>query len=126
MQKLFKSKTDDKSGPIPGAMGRVLAVIGIDEIGPHLRSGTPMSVLTGCRKGVMVVPNTDHPAMTRAGKPLICQRKGSGQKYQAMDQHGMDRRDWKRRVNDEKRKATGRWYSGEPQSSIDARRAKAA
>lgn len=112
MSKLFKSGPD-MSGPVPGAMGKVLASIGIHEIKPAPR-GTPVNVLAGCRPGVFVVPGPGTPALTKEGKPVIAKLRASmgGKRYHVMDQRAISARDWKSRINDEKRKATGRWYSG--------------
>lgn len=121
MTKLF-GKGPDKDGPIPGAMGRLLAQMGIHEIGPHRQSGTPMSVLTGCKKGVVVIPGSDRPAMRRDGTPIFAVDK-HGKKYLVTDQYGVSSRQWKAMQNDQKRKAAGRWYSGES-ADVRAKRLK--
>ncbi|ARB06148.1 hypothetical protein FDH38_gp094 [Dinoroseobacter phage vB_DshS-R5C] len=125
--KLVQALTGDKTkeGPIPGAMGRILAQQGIYKIGPHVRKGTPVNVLMGCKEELVIVPGSDRPATRKDGTPIIGTAKG-GKKYQVMDQYAIPKKRWKAMQNDQKRKAEGRWYSGEPQSSIDARKAKAA
>lgn len=87
--------------------------------------GLPNSVAAGCRKKLFIVPRSEHPAFTKKGKRLM-QRTKDGRDYQIMDQRGVDWKVWKAAVNDQRRKAAGRWYSGEPQSSIDARKARRA
>lgn len=101
-------------GPIPGAMGKLLHDMGIDEIGPHVHRGIPASVLGGCKPQVVKIPKAFQPAYTQEGKPIMIQRKGGRKPVQAMDQFGVSRQVWKMMVNDQKRKHTGRWYSGEP------------
>lgn len=114
MAKLFKSGPD-LSGPVPGAMGKILASMGIHEIKPATR-GTPMNVLAGCRPGVFAIPGPGTPALTKEGKQVVAKTRASmgGRPYQVMDQRGISMREWKTRINDEKRKKAGRWYSGRP------------
>ena len=109
---LFK-KGPDMSGPMPGPLGKILASMGIHEIKPATR-GTPTNVLAGCRPGVFIVPGPGTPALTKEGKQVIAQMRASmgGKRYQVMDQRAVSSREWKSRINDEKRKAEGRWYSG--------------
>lgn len=71
-------------------------------------SRVPLNVLTGCKQELVVVPGTDHPASTREGKPIFATRKG-GQRYRVTDQYGITRKQWKAMINDEKRKAAGRY-----------------
>lgn len=117
MSKLFKNGPD-MSGPVPGAMGKILASMGIYEIKPVPR-GIPLNVLAGCPPGVFILPGPGKPALTRKGKQMIAQTKASqgGQRYQVMDQRAVSMRGWKMRINDEKRKAAGRWYSGKKEAA---------
>ena len=110
MSKLLGKKPDN-SGPIPGAMGRLLADMGIHEIGPHIRKGTPLNVLQGCKKELVVIPGSDRPATRKDGTPIYAKDK-RGQKYLVMDQYAVTKKQWKQMQNDQKRKAAGRWYSG--------------
>lgn len=109
MSKLFGD--NPKNTAIPGAMGDLLAQMGIHELGPHRRSGTPISVLTGCRKELVVLPGMDQPAVRKDGTPIISKDK-HGRDYQVMDQYAVTKKQWKAMQNDQKRKAAGRWYSG--------------
>jgi hypothetical protein len=104
----------DKGTAVPGAMGDLLATMGIHELGPHLRSGLPPNVAAGCRKKVVLIPGASRPAFTKEGKPVMARTEASkgGRPYQVMDNLGISVKEWKSRVNDEKRKAAGRWYSG--------------
>jgi len=104
----------DKGTAIPGAMGDLLAGMGIHEIGPHMRGGAPINVLMGCKKKVMLIPGATRPAYTKEGKPVMARTKASAgsRLYHVQDNLGISVREWKSRVNDEKRKAVGRWYSG--------------
>ncbi len=122
MSKLF-GKTKDMEGPIPGAQGRILASMGIHEIGPHIRKGTPLSVLNGCRKELVVVPGSDRPAFTKEGKPVLAKDK-HGRTYQVTDQYAVPVKRWKQMLRDEERKASGRAFNGETDAQRDARRAK--
>ncbi|HEY7824529.1 MAG TPA: hypothetical protein VIG24_16930 [Acidimicrobiia bacterium] len=105
-------KGPDKDGPIPGAMGRLLADMGIHELGP-VRKGTPINVLMGCKKELVVIPGTDRPATRKDGTPIFAKDK-HGKRYMVMDQYGVTKKQWKQMQNDQKRKAAGRWYSGKP------------
>ena len=121
--KIFGEK-GEKARAIPGAMGDLLAKIGIYELGPHLRSGTPMNVLAGCPPTVIMIPQAATPAKLKNGKPMMSKTK-RGRFYRVMDQYGVETKHWRAMMHDQKRKAEGRWYSGEPQSSIDERKAAA-
>lgn len=116
----------DKGTAIPGAMGDLLAKMGIHEIGPHIRSGTPISVLAGCKKAVMLVPGASKPAFKKNGEPLMAKTKASqgGRPYQVMDNYGISPKRWKQMQRDQHRKAAGLSYSGEPAADRDIRRAK--
>lgn len=102
------------------ALERLMARAGMPtDFGSALRdnprlptSGIPASVLGGCKQELVVIPGTDRPAFTKEGKPVLAHVKGSGRKYQVMEQMGIPRKQWKALVNEQKRKAAGRWYSG--------------
>jgi len=111
-QKVFdKLFPKDEGTAIPGAMGDLLATMGIHELGPHKRSGLPINVAMGCRKKVVLIPGATRPAYTKEGKPVMAKDK-HGRTYHVQDNLGMGVKEWKSRVQDEKRKAEGRWYSG--------------
>lgn len=74
-------------------------------------NGTPPSVLAGCRKLLVAIPGENKPAVTKEGKPIISRDK-RGTPYHVMDQYSVPVRLYKQMVNDQKRKAAGRWYSG--------------
>lgn len=113
LKDLFNNDTPDMSGPVPGAMGVILARVGIHELGPNVRKGIPQSVLAGCQKKIVLVPGARKLAYTKDGKPLMARTK-RGASYHVMDNYGISVQQWKQRVNDEKRTAAGRWYSGKP------------
>lgn len=124
MSKILGSSKGDMSGPVPGAMGRLLDGMGIHEIGPHVRKGTPVSVLMGCKQELVLVPGATRPAFTREGKPVMAKDK-HGRPYHVTDNYGVPKKLWKKMVNDQKRKDAGRWYSGEP-ADVRAKRLKKA
>lgn len=111
MSKIMGKGRPDREGPIPGAMGHLLADMGIHEIGPHMRKGTPINVLMGCKKELVVMPGMDRPATRKDGTPIYAKDK-HGKQYLVMDQYAVTRKQWKQMQNDQKRKAAGRWYSG--------------
>lgn len=111
MSKLLGKKPSPE-GPIPGAMGRLLADMGIHELGP-VQKGTPLNVLQGCKQELVVIPGTDRPATRKDGTPIYSKDK-RGQKYLVMDQYAVPKKQWKAMQQAEKRKAAGRWYSGKP------------
>ena len=119
LMSMFAKKGPGPEGPIPGAMGTLLASMGIHEIGPHMRRGTPPEVLAGCRRKVYVPPAPGEPAFTREGKPIIAKQKTSlgGRPYHVLNHRGIDNRVWKSMLNDQKRKAAGRWYSGKKEAA---------
>lgn len=96
---------------IPGAMGKLLAQMGITEIGPRQVSGTPISVLMGCKKELVLIPGATSLAYTREGKPVLAKNK-HGRTYHVMDNYAVTRKQWKQMQNDQRRKEAGRWYSG--------------
>ena len=108
LDKLFPK---DEGNAIPGAMGDLLATMGIHELGPHKQSGTPLCVLQGCKKKLVLVPGQTAPAFTKEGKPIMAKDK-HGRSYQVQDNYGITAKQWKQMQNDQKRKAQGRWYSG--------------
>lgn len=122
LNKLHKLFEGQPSTAVPGAMGDLLATLGIFELGP-VRKGTPNNVLGGCKKQLVLVPGARSPAITKEGKAIMARAKArdGGRLYQVMDNFGVTRQEWKMRVNDEKRKANKRWYSGEPASVRAAR-----
>ena len=122
MGKMFPK---DKGTAIPGAMGDLLVQLGIHELGPPMRSGTPTNVLMGCKKGTILIPGATRPAFTKEGKPVMAKTKDSkgGRKYQVQDNMGMSVAEWKSRVKDQERKANNRWFSGEP-ADVRAKRLK--
>lgn len=107
----FMEKGPDMSGPIPGAMGKLLAQMGIHELGPHMRKGTPTSVLNGCRKELVLIPGATRPAFTKDGKPLMARDK-HGRVYHVTDNYAVDKKRWKQMQRDQAREASGRWFSG--------------
>ena len=114
-QKVFdKLFPKDEGTAIPGAMGELLAQMGIHELGPHKKSGLPMCVAAGCKKELVLVPGKTSPAFTKEGKPIMARTKArdGGRLYQVQDNYGISKKQWKSMVNDQKRKAAGRWYSG--------------
>ncbi|UXO93776.1 hypothetical protein Pan1_61 [Pseudanabaena phage Pan1] len=100
----------DFSGAVPGAMGRLLASMGIHELGPVQR-GIPGSVLMGNREELVLIPGATRPAYTKEGKPVLIKTK-QGRTIQATENFAVTRKQWKQMINDQKRKAEGRWYSG--------------
>jgi len=111
--KLMSKMRDDKSGAIPGAMGRLLATMGINQIGPHLQTrGIPDSVLLGCKPKVVAIPRTEHTARRKDGT-VIKRKNKRGRDVDVIDVYGVSAKEWKKRLNDQKRRANGRWYSGE-------------
>jgi len=108
-EKLFGK--EEQQTAIPGAMGDLLAGMGIHELGPHRRSGVPFSVLGGCKKAVTIVPGSEKPAYTKEGKPVMAKDK-NGRVYHVMDQYSIPTKQWKQMQREQKRKAEGRWYSG--------------
>lgn len=119
------AKAKDFEGPIPGAMGKLLSQMGINEIGPHRASGTPLNVLMGCKPALTVVPGTDTPARTKEGKPVLAKNK-AGRVYQVMDQYAIPTKRWKQMQRDQQRREAGRYFNGETDAQRDARRAKVA
>lgn len=119
-RKIFKGAPGFDTA-VPGAMGDILAKMGITELGVRHR-GVPMSVLTGCNTELVAIPGMDQPAFSKKGKPIMAKDK-HGRIYQVQENYAVTRKQWKAMQNDEKRKSEGRWYSGEPQSSINARAA---
>lgn len=111
MSKLFGSVKDDKSGAVPGAMGRLLASMGIHQLGPRMSRGTPPSVLGGCKTELVLLPGMSKPAYTKEGKPVLAKNK-QGRVYHVTENYAVTRKQWKQMVNDQKRKEAGRWYSG--------------
>lgn len=113
---IFKKLGELINGPkttgtaVPGAMGDLLAQMGIVELGP-VAKGIPPSVAMGNKKGLVLIPGATRPAMTRDGKPLMATNK-RGQTYQVQDNYGVTPKQWRMMQNDQKRKAAGRWYSG--------------
>jgi len=97
-------------GPMPGAMGKLLASIGIDELGP-VQKGTPINVLLGNKKEHVIIPGQSSPAYTKEGNPVMAKDK-YGRVYHVQDQYAVSKKLWRSMVNDQKRKAEGRWYSG--------------
>lgn len=71
-------------------------------------SRIPANVLAGCKVELVIVPGSDHPASTREGKPIFALNK-RGQRYRVTDQYGVTRKQWKKLVADEKRRAAGRF-----------------
>lgn len=108
---------------VPGAMGELLASMGIHEIGPHRRSGIPESVLTGCQKKLVMIPGASRPAFTKEGKPVMAKDK-HGRTYHVMENYAVPVKQWKQMQRDQARKAAGLSYNGEPAADRDARRAK--
>lgn len=112
MATLFGKLADSPATPaIPGAMGELLAKMGITEIGPHRVSGIPASVLGGCKEELVLIPGAVQLAFTREGKPVLAKNK-QGRVYQVSENYAVTRKQWKAKQNDQKRKAAGRWYSG--------------
>ena len=124
-QLMSKMKGDGPSmdGPVPGAMGKLLAQMGIHEIGPHIRKGIPPSVLMGCKQELVLIPGASRPAFTKEGKPVMAKDK-RGKVYQVMDNYAVTKRQWKQMQRDQERKAAGKSYNGETAAERDARRAK--
>lgn len=114
---------DAEKTAIPGAMGDLLATMGIHELGPHNRTGTPSNVLEGCRKKLVVIPGASRPAFSKTGKPIIAKDK-HGHQYHVMENYGVPVKQWKAMQRNEERKAKGLSYNGEPTADRDARRAK--
>ena len=110
MQKLFEGKKSEFEGPLPGAMGKLLAGMGIHELGP-VQKGTPINVLMGCKKELVQVPGASQPATRKDGTPIYSVDK-RGNRYLVMDNYAVTKKQWKQMQNDQKRKAAGRWYSG--------------
>lgn len=104
-------QTPDGDGPIPGAMGKLLAGMGIHEIGPHIRKGTPVNVLMGCKEELVPVPGMSTPAIRKNGEPLLAKDR-HGRVYQVMDNYGIPKKRWKQMQREQARKAAGQWYSG--------------
>lgn len=96
---------------IEGAMGKLLAGMGITEIGTRVRAGIPTSVLAGCKEELVLIPGAVQFAYTKEGKPVLAKNK-KGQTYHVQDNYAVTRKQWKAMQNDQKRKAAGRWYSG--------------
>lgn len=71
-------------------------------------SRIPANVLAGCVQELVIVPGSDHAASTREGKPVFAVNK-HGQRYRVTDQYGITRKQWKKLVADEKRRAAGRF-----------------
>jgi hypothetical protein len=106
-QNMFRTNARESlRGPVPGVMGELLARMGIHELGP-VQKGTPTSVLGGCKRDVVAVPQTSRPAMVD-GKPMFSLNK-SGRHYQVMDTYGVDRKRWKAAIREQERKARGRF-----------------
>jgi hypothetical protein len=101
----------DTNTAIPGAMGDLLAQMGITEIGPHYRGGRPMNVALGCKKKLVKIPGAERLAYKRDGTPAMAMGKGN-RPYHASENYAVPARQWKQMQNDMKRKAAGRWYSG--------------
>jgi len=118
---LFGSK--EQKTAIPGAMGDLLATMGIHELDPHVRSGTPLNVLQGCKKKLVLVPGASRPAFSKRGKPIMAKDK-HGRTYHVMENYGIPSKQWKAMQRDQERKARGLSYNGEPTADRDARRAK--
>ena len=119
--KIFGGPKGPTDTAIPGAMGDLLAQMGITELGVRQR-GLPMNVAMGNKTELVAIPGLGAPAFSKSGKPIMAKDR-HGRPYQVTENYGVTRKQWKQMQNDEKRKAAGRWYSGEPQSSIDARAA---
>lgn len=96
---------------VPGAMGELLASMGIHEQGPHRRSGIPESVLTGCKKKLVMIPGASRPAFTKEGRPVMAKDK-HGRTYHVMENYAVPAKQWKQMQREQARKAAGRWYSG--------------
>ena len=86
--------------------------------------GTPACVLNGCKPETVIIPRSGRPAFTKKGKPVMAKDK-HGKVYQVTEHYGMSKKMWKQMLNDQKRKAAGRWYSGEP-ADVRAKRLKKA
>lgn len=109
--KSLKGKTRSEfEGAVPGAMGKLLAKMGIHELGP-MSKGIPTSVLMGNKEELVLIPGATRPAYTKEGKPVLIKTK-HGRTIQATENWAVPRKQWKQMVNDQKRKAEGRWYSG--------------
>jgi hypothetical protein len=91
----------------PGVMGKILAHEGIYAIGPHNRTGTPMSVLNGCKEELVLIPGASALAFTKEGKPIMAKAK-TGRAYQVTENYAVTRKQWKAMQNDQKRKAAGK------------------
>ena len=113
----------EESTAIPGAMGDLLATMGIHELGPHRRSGIPLSVLAGCKQSLTLIPGMSQPAFTREGKPVMAKDK-HGRTYHVQENYAIPTKRWKQMQRDQERKAAGKSYSGEPTADRDARRLK--
>ena len=109
MNKILGDK--EQSTAIPGAMGDLLATMGIHELGPHRRSGIPASVLGGCKQSLTLIPGMAQPAYTREGKPVMAKTK-RGQTYHVQENYAIPTKRFKQMQRDQARKAAGRWYSG--------------
>tara|TARA_R110000772_G_scaffold114351_1_gene218744 strand:+ start:1238 stop:1600 length:363 start_codon:yes stop_codon:yes gene_type:complete len=111
-QKVFDTLfPKDAGSAFPGPMGDMLAQLGIHELGPHKPSGVPLSVASGCKKKLVLMPSMSQPAYSRKGKPILAKDK-HGRTHQVMENYGVSSKAWKQMQNDQKRKAAGRWYSG--------------
>ncbi len=84
-----------------------------EEFARVIRHGMPRSVFMGCKTEHVRIPGTDKPSFISHDKPRMARNK-HGKLYQVMEGLCMERRRWKTLVNDQKRKAAGRWYSGKP------------
>uniref|UniRef100_A0AAU7VGE9 Uncharacterized protein n=1 Tax=Dinoroseobacter phage vB_DshS_R26L TaxID=3161158 RepID=A0AAU7VGE9_9CAUD len=102
--------TPDPEGPVPGAMGKILAGMGIHEIKPAPK-GIPVSVLNGCKQELVLVPGMSSPAYTKEGKPVMARDK-HGRVYHVMDNYAIPKKRWKQMQREQARKEAGRWYSG--------------
>ena len=63
-------------------------------------------IASGQGRGGTVVKGTPRVS------PVMARLKGSGRVYQVTEQIAIPRKQWKALVNEQKRKAAGRWYSG--------------
>ena len=114
---------EDQAGPVPGAMGKLLASMGIHEFGEFNRRGIPPSVLGGCKQELVLMPGSSKPALGRDGKPMMAKDK-KGRQYQVMDTYGVPVKRWKQMQRDQERKAKGKYFNGETDAERDARRAR--
>lgn len=118
MSKIFGKDTPDPT-PIPGAMGDILASMGIHELKPT-QPRVPYGALVTNSANLVIVPGTEQAAVNRRGEPMMARAKG-GREYRVMENYAVSRKQMRAMMQEQKRRAEGRWYSGEPQASIDAR-----